>query len=34
MEVDKGNYIVDFEYHYQMCEFRVLSERKVSNQSI
>ena len=30
----KGNYVVDFESHYQMCEFHALSESKVSKQSI
>ena len=32
--MDKGNYVIDFECHYQMCEFLALSESKVSNQSI
>ena len=30
--MDKGNYVVDFEYHYQMREFLALSKSKVSNQ--
>ena len=31
--MDKENYVVDFEFHYQMCEFLALSESKVSNLS-